>query len=260
MKKFIVLSLVLLILSVSSLGVMADAVTGLDVSYSCLDNGNILVYAAVVNINDPVGLCGIGYDIEYDNSVLEIQNVEVNIPEKWQPFVESEMVENWSIQKSDNVYSWSLLNCEFGNGIKGDHELFVKIEFKPLTETKTTVKFKCENAVNDNVVEIEGESKNLEIDINGSNNNADNQESSVNTEGTQSSNTQSSVSVGTNNTETNSEHDITDVETPNDKTPDGKTPVAEDKTSDYVIIVIVILAIVAGAVVAFVLYSKKGKK
>ena len=266
MKKIIVLVLVSLLLSISTLGVIA-ASTGLDISYSRLDNGNILVYAAVVNINDPVGLCGIGYDIEYDNTVLELKNVEVNIPEKWKPFLANEMVENWSAQKSANVYNWSLLNCEFGNGIKEDHQLFVKIEFKPLVESNTVIKFKCENAVNDNVEEIDGESKNLEISFASSNQTGENQNVSANTESVQTSNAQTSNTQSgvSSNFESNTNSDTS--ETVNNKNDAVTNPILKDdsqvdsdKTTDSIIIVIVILAIVAGAIVAFVLYSKKGNK
>lgn len=164
MKKFIILILTISML-IMPLSVSAEVSSGLSTSYSTNESGNIVVYAGVVNINDPSGLCGLSYDIVYDNQVLEIVDVNVVIPEKWQPFVESEMVENWSAPKSANVYSWALFNCEIGNGIKNDHELCIRIEFKPISKTSTSIQFLCENVINDNVVELAGESKLLNIEF-----------------------------------------------------------------------------------------------
>lgn len=113
----------------------------LDIEYEKKSDGNILVKASLNDIRAKNGISTLEYDILYNAKDLKFVNATVNVPDKWKPYVEDELVEILSQKKKDGVYYWAAVATEVNIGIKDDNQLFIVLEFKPLTDKTTDIKF-----------------------------------------------------------------------------------------------------------------------
>ncbi len=171
MKRIIAAAVIaaILILSLVSVSAEGDTVAGLDLSYTVKDNGNIIIDAAIVDINDPVGLTGVIYYVRFNQRLLAYVGCETPVPAAWESLTASDIAENLFYKdpfSNDNTYVWleTVVFPEYA--IKADNQLRIQIELEPIiTNIDLQIEFVCDSLYNDSptMEPLQGTSKTLTI-------------------------------------------------------------------------------------------------
>ena len=202
MKRFVsVLTLMLVIASVFVFGAFADdydmtiAVATTAESRDLKVGDTFEVSATVTNINDPLGLAVLEYNIVYDKTVLELTDVEHKLPDIWEKYRDDENhFENLSNRvdnpentgKDKAAYVWAMVTTTDNIALHEGGKLSIVLKFKVIAEGKTSVDFIPQTNTNDNFGFLTANSVtvNLQIgDVDSQNGGADNSQKSVDISG-----------------------------------------------------------------------------
>ena len=142
MKKILLIVFSILLVAASSVNVFAEGGvdTTLDVKYS-YDSATdrIAISAFMVDIKPEAGIICVSYDIKYDANALQLVTAEPIFPEEWDTYIKNGSIEDLSHDKGNGVYSWGFVVMPTGIGAKGDDELGINLEFKPIAKEATKV-------------------------------------------------------------------------------------------------------------------------
>ncbi len=143
MKKAVALALIFFMLFAINLTVLGEEEYGaaLNIEYEVNSSNNIVVTASLRDIKVENGISLSEYDIFYEEKDLKLVNVNVNVPDEWLASVSSVDDVNFSHQKSDGYYIWSLASEKPMLGVKEDDQISISLEFEPLTKKETEIKF-----------------------------------------------------------------------------------------------------------------------
>ncbi len=269
MKKILIIIVAFLVICSFSLNVSAkqkDA--SLSVSSRTAESGNIYIFASINDIKTSGGISYLEYSIKYDPKVLKLKNSMVNIPSTW-----GSDAEDWSKVVSDGEYCWSVFNVALGYAVKEDNQLFIELEFIPLTDNATTdIVFDCIEICGDDLSPLDGKSVTFGISVakdeddkivvsdttvtDKDNPNSNNQQNKPSTDLSDSkTDSGADVSNGSSNNSYGSDTSNSALNGGSSSDNDG------DMDSNAIIIVSVILAVIgAGIAVIFFVNSKKGNK
>ncbi len=174
MKKIILGTILVILLLLTSVNTLAEEYSAkLDIEYEYDSDNNLVTITASVNdIKPKYGVMSVDYSIFFDDSALELVDVNINIPDAWKSNYDEGIVEiDWSRLVEDGHYNWVIFTAEVLDGITEDNQLYVTLEFKPLKSTSTTISFKynavaCETIIGDQneFVEISVNSTDVTID------------------------------------------------------------------------------------------------
>lgn len=141
MKKFLLLFIAVVLSFAFAFSASAEDVLDAKLNGFYAYNGeNITVKAFFSEIKVKDGIISVEYDIEYDDTALELVSVEHFLPERWDALINEENVENFSFQHESGVYRWGYAVISLGEGAKADDELGISVEFKPIADKTSDIK------------------------------------------------------------------------------------------------------------------------
>lgn len=167
MKKLLIVFIALITIVSTSLSVSAESEldANLDFSYHYDKESDLItVTASFRDIKDAAGIVAVEYDVEFDETVLELQSFNTNVPEAWQPFVGTEMFDDLSrvSSKDKGLFFWAIMTIE-DLGVTEDDELYLTLVFKPIKKENTDIVFSRIHLLNINFNEISSNSSFLKI-------------------------------------------------------------------------------------------------
>ena len=174
MKKILLGTILAILLLLTCINTLAEEYSAkLDIEYEYDSDDNLVTITASVNdIKPKYGVMWVDYSIYFDDSALELVDVNINVPDAWRSKYDKGIVEiDWSRLVEDGHYNWVIFTAAELDGITEDNQLYVTLEFKPLKSTSTTISFKynavaCETVIGDEneFVEISVNSTDVTID------------------------------------------------------------------------------------------------
>ena len=202
MKRIVsVFTLMLVIASMFVLGAFADdydmtiAVATTAESRDLKVGDTFEVSATVTNINDPLGLAVLEYNIVYDKTVLELTDVEHKLPDIWEKYVDDEdhyvNLSNRdddpeSAGKDKAMYVWAMVTTTDKIALHEGGKLSIVLKFKVIAEGKASIEFIPQTNTNDNFGDLTANNVavNLQIgDIDAQNSGADDSQKTVDISG-----------------------------------------------------------------------------
>ena len=202
MKRIVsVFTLMLVIASMFVLGAFADdydmtiAVATTAESRDLKVGDTFEVSATVTNINDPLGLAVLEYNIVYDKTVLELTDVEHKLPDIWEKYVDDEDHYVNLSNRDDNpesagkdkaMYVWAMVTTTDKIALHEGGKLSIVLKFKVIAEGKASIEFIPQTNTNDNFGDLTANNVavNLQIgDIDAQNSGADNSQKTVDISG-----------------------------------------------------------------------------
>jgi|GEM_PF-5573774 len=202
MKRIVsVFTLMLVIASMFVLGAFADdydmtiAVATTAESRDLKVGDTFEVSATVTNINDPLGLAVLEYNIVYDKTVLELTDVEHKLPDIWEKYVDDEDHYVNLSNRDDNpesagkdkaMYVWAMVTTTDKIALHEGGKLSIVLKFKVIAEGKASIEFIPQTNTNDNFGDLTANNVavNLQIgDIDAQNSGADDSQKTVDISG-----------------------------------------------------------------------------
>lgn len=202
MKRIVsVFTLMLVIASMFVLGAFADdydmtiAVATTAESRDLKVGDTFEVSATVTNINDPLGLAVLEYNIVYDKTVLELTDIEHKLPDIWEKYVDDEDHYVNLSNRDDNpesagkdkaMYVWAMVTTTDKIALHEGGKLSIVLKFKVIAEGKASIEFIPQTNTNDNFGDLTANNVavNLQIgDIDAQNSGADDSQKTVDISG-----------------------------------------------------------------------------
>ncbi len=218
----------------------------------------IIVHAELCDIDSPVGIACIEYNILYDRNLLKLDAYNVNFPDAWREDVDSEMAENLSVA-GDGIFKWAMVNAEIEKGVKEDGQLFVDLTFSILDSTVTDfdIVFNCVAVTDDMLETIDCDSYTLHIHMDGTDTSVENSDSNFSTDFSVPTQSAPNGSVSQSYSDPANSNTDNSAATDSDNTDaDNSSLIFGIKSSVFVII---FASIAVVAVVVAILVSRKKK-